>query len=124
MQQNQAAAAYQQVAKRTTNPRDLEANLLTRSAANLQRVRDNWDEDPRELNQVLTFNRKLWNVFINSATNENNPLAAPVRQNIANLGLFVMKRSHEIMLRPEPQKLDVLININRELAAGLRAQQG
>ncbi|GLQ57313.1 flagellar biosynthesis regulator FlaF [Devosia nitrariae] len=123
MQQNQAAAAYQQVAKRTTNPRDLEANLLTRSAANLQRLRDNWEDDPRELNQVLTFNRKLWNVFINSATNESHPLAAPIRQNIANLGLFVMKRSHEIMLRPEPQKLDVLININRELAAGLRAQQ-
>lgn len=123
MHQNQAAAAYQQVAKRTTNPRDLEANLLTRSAANLQRVRDNWDEDPRELNHVLTFNRKLWNVFINSATSDSNPLSAPIRQNIANLGLFVMKRSHEIMLRPEPQKLDVLININRELAAGLRAQQ-
>ncbi|KKB10556.1 hypothetical protein VE25_17640 [Devosia geojensis] len=122
MQQNQAAAAYQQVARRTTNPRDLEANLLSRSAANLQRVRDNWEKDATDLNQVLTFNRKLWNVFINSATNENHPLAAPIRQNIANLGLFVMKRSHEIMLRPEPQKLDVLININRELAAGLRSQ--
>lgn len=123
MQQNQAAAAYQQVAKRTTNPRDLEANLLSRSAANLQRVRDNWNGDKQDLNQVLTFNRRLWDVFIKSATNEENPLSAPIRQNIANLGLFVMKRSHELMVKPEPQKLDALININRELAAGLRSQQ-
>ena len=42
--QQQAAQAYQQVAKRTGNPRDLEANLLSRSAADLQRIRENWDE--------------------------------------------------------------------------------
>jgi hypothetical protein len=29
----------------------------------------------------------------------------------------------KLEVRPEPQRLDVLININREVAAGLRAGQ-
>ena len=44
--QNQAALAYQQVGKQTVNPRDLEANLLSKSAGNLQRIRDDWDDTP------------------------------------------------------------------------------
>jgi flagellar protein FlaF len=32
-----------------------------------------------------------------------------------------MKHTITLQVRPEPAKLDVLININRELAAGLRS---
>jgi flagellar protein FlaF len=119
--QQQAAQAYQQVAKRTGNPRDLEANLLSRSAADLQRIRENWDEARDQLSTALTFNRRLWNVFINSATSNDNPLPQAVRQNVANLGIFVMKHTIKTEAKPEAKKLDVLIRINRELAAGLRA---
>lgn len=119
--QQHATQAYQTVAKRTASPRDLEANLLTKSAVNLQRIRENWDLADTELLPALKFNRKLWNVFINSATNEENPLPAAIRQNIANLGLFVLNHTIKLEVRPEPSRLDVLININREVAAGLRA---
>ena len=44
-----------------------------------------------------------------------------IRQNVANLGMFVMNHQRELQISPEARKLDVLININRELAAGLRA---
>jgi flagellar protein FlaF len=117
----QAAQAYQQVAKRTGNPRDLEANLLSRSAADLQRIRENWDIARDDLRNALTFNRRLWHVFLNSATSNDNPLPQALRQNVANLGLFVMKHTIKTEAKPEAQKLDVLIKINRELAAGLRA---
>ena len=119
--QQQAAQAYQQVAKRTGNPRDLEANLLSRSAADLQRIRENWDESRDQLRHALTFNRRLWNVFLNSATSNDNPLSQALKQNVANLGIFVMKHTIKTEAKPEAQKLDVLIKINRELAAGLRA---
>jgi flagellar protein FlaF len=119
--QQQAAQAYQQVAKRTGNPRDLEANLLSRSAADLQRIRENWDESRDQLRHALTFNRRLWNVFLNSATSNDNPLPQALKQNVANLGIFVMKHTIKTEAKPEAQKLDVLIRINRELAAGLRA---
>lgn len=120
--QQHATQAYQTVAKRTGSPRDLEANLLSKSALNLQRIRENWDLAATELVPALRYNRKLWNVFLNSATQDENPLPAAIRQNIANLGLFVLNHTIKLEARPEAAKLEVLININREVAAGLRAQ--
>ena len=120
--QNQAASAYQKTGQRTTNPRDLEANLLSRSASNLQRMRDDWYSIPRlELANAIQFNRRLWTVFMTSVTREDSPLPIDVRQNVANLGIFVMKQSLSLQAEPVASKLDVLININRQLAAGLRA---
>ena len=42
-----------------------------------------------------------------------------MRQNVANLGVFVMNQTMSIMTEPKREKLGALININRELAAGL-----
>ena len=119
--QNSAALAYQQVGKQTINPRLLEANLLSRAAGQLQRVRDDWDHERAELSAALAFNRKLWTVFLGSVTGEQSELPKSLRENIANLGLFVMKQTMAIQAEPAAGKLTVLININREIAAGLRA---
>jgi flagellar protein FlaF len=42
-----------------------------------------------------------------------------VRQNVANLGLFVMNQTLSLMAEPRREKLVPLISINREIAAGL-----
>jgi flagellar biosynthesis activator protein FlaF len=119
--QHSAAQAYQQVGRQTVSPRVLEANLLSKSAGNLQRIRDDWDNSKGELYQALLYNRKLWSIFVQSVTGEASQLPTKLRENIANLGIFVMKQTIAIQDEPKPQKLDVLISINRELAAGLRA---
>jgi flagellar biosynthesis activator protein FlaF len=121
--QHSAAHAYQQVGKQTVSPRVLEANLLSRAAAQLQIVRDDWDNRRHELRDALLFNRKLWNIFLTSVTGESSQLPDKLRENIANLGLFVMKQTVSMQDNPVPSKLDTLININRELAAGLRASK-
>jgi flagellar protein FlaF len=118
--QNSAAFAYKQVGAQTVSPRVLEANLLSRAAGQLQRVRDDWDNTRHELTSALLFNRKLWTVFLGSVTGEESPLPKPLRENIANLGIFVMKQTLHVLSEPEARKLTVLININREIAAGLR----
>jgi flagellar protein FlaF len=120
--QGQAAEAYRQSAKRGAAPRDLEASLLTHSAALLQRVRDHWGENS-ELAEALAYNRKLWSVFLAAVTKPDSQLPKPVKQNVANLGLFVMNHTIEVQASPSADKLDVLIAINRQLAAGLRAAQ-
>ncbi|MGD1933649.1 MAG: flagellar biosynthesis regulator FlaF [Candidatus Phaeomarinobacter sp.] len=38
---------------------------------------------------------------------------------MANLGIFILKHTVSVQASPTPEKLDVLININREIAAGL-----
>ena len=88
-----AARTYGAVAKQTANPRELEADLLLDAAARLQAIRDGWDKRKAELDGALTNNRKLWSIFLTSATNAENPLPAPVRQNVANLGIFVFNET-------------------------------
>jgi flagellar protein FlaF len=118
--QNSAAFAYKTVGAQTVSPRVLEANLLSRAAGQLQRCRDDWENSRHELTTVLLFNRKLWTVFLGSVTGEESQLPKALRENIANLGIFVMKQTLNVMSEPEARKLTVLININREIAAGLR----
>ena len=40
-----AAQTYKNVARQTSNPRELEASLLLQAAARLQSVHDSWDEN-------------------------------------------------------------------------------
>jgi flagellar protein FlaF len=114
-----AAQAYGAVAKQIANPRELEADLLLKAASRLQAVHDAWDRARPELDQALLYNRKLWSIFLTSVTNSEHPLPVAIRQNVANLGLFVMNQTISILREPRREHLGALININRELAAGL-----
>lgn len=115
-----AAKAYQAVATKTSSPRDLEADLLLKAASRLQAVQQNWEGNKSKLDDALLYNRKLWSIFLTSATTDENPLPRDIRQNIANLGIFIMNQTMSIMADPKPERLTSLVNINRELAAGLR----
>ena len=72
-----------------------------------------------QLDDALLYNRKLWSVFLSEMTDANNPMPKAVRQNVANIGLFVMNHTVKVMNDPRPDHLGSLININREIAAGL-----
>jgi len=65
------------------------------------------------------FNRQLWTIFISAAESNDNPQPLEIRQNIANIGVFVLKQTIEMQADPDPAKLNSLININRNIAAGL-----
>ena len=114
-----AAKAYGKVAKETAGPRELEANLLLSAAAKLQALREGKDATRSEFEAALLYNRKLWSIFVTSATQNDHPLPAAVRQNIANLGIFVMSHTMAITSDRRPELLDPLISINRQVAAGL-----
>jgi len=117
----QAAKAYSDVAQATLGPRELEASLLVKAAAKLQFVKDQWDNNSPALDEALHYNRKLWTIFATSVTNPESPLPKPVRENIASLAVFIFNRTLEAETKPAPDKLSALIDINRQIAAGLRA---
>jgi flagellar protein FlaF len=88
----------------------------------LQSVHDDWDHDApvqAKLSDALLYNRKLWSVFLSEMTDANNPMPRDLRQNVANIGIFVMNQTVSVMQDPKPEQLGSLININREIAAGL-----
>jgi flagellar protein FlaF len=117
------ADSYSNNAQKNSNPRELEAQLLMRAAAKLQAIKNGTAIDLIERLNALRYNRRLWLVFADSVTSPDNPLPREIRQNVANLAIFVAKHtmSIETALEPEPERFDVLININCEIAAGLRA---
>jgi flagellar protein FlaF len=114
-----AAQTYRNVARQTSSPRELEANLLLQAAARLQSVQEFWDQKRTQLDEALLYNRRLWSIFLSEMTDAKNPMPQNVRQNVANIGLFVMNHTVTVMKDPRPQHLGSLININREIAAGL-----
>lgn len=115
-----AARTYKTVSEKISSPRATEADLLLDAATRLQTVQHNWDSrSSGDLDQALRYNRVLWTIFISTVTKTDNPLPKPIRQNVANLGLFVLKHTISILAEPKPEKISALIDINRNLAAGL-----
>ena len=117
-----AATAYGSTFKAAVDPRQLEANVLLKAARRLEEVRHGWvPEREPELEDALLYNRKLWTVFAAEVADDANPLPVPIRNNIANIAVFVFKRTLELQAAPSPEKIDPLIEINRSLATGLLA---
>ena len=114
-----AVNAYTKTKVETASPRALEANLLLQAAAKLQAVQDNWADKPRDLDEALLYNRRLWTVFLDAVTNDSNKLPTETRENIRRLGVYVMAETFSMMTKPKPQHLKSIIKINRGLAAGL-----
>lgn len=114
--------AYQSVEKLTLDGRELEASVLMRAAMLLADVKNNWttaDRDDR-LDNALRHNQRIWTLFQSELMGDDHPLPEALRQNLLALSAFIDKRTFEVMAYPEPEKLDILIEINKNIAAGLR----
>jgi flagellar protein FlaF len=118
----QQLAAYRTVQKITSSGREIEALVLTRAAQKLADVRNNWDAPDRDekLDEALRNNQMIWSIFQGELLKADNPLPKELRQDILSLSAFIDKRIFEVMAQPAPEKLDIIINLNLNLAAGLR----
>jgi flagellar protein FlaF len=114
-----AAQAYARTAQQTASPRDIEAQALLKAARQLQDAMNNWDESDSGVQHALLFNRKLWSIFVTDAISDKNPEIIEIRQNIANIGIFVLTQCSALQLKPEKERLQALIDINRNIATGL-----
>lgn len=117
-----AAQSYGETARVTENEREREAALLIKAAAQLQKVTDDEVCDKAEARRALGFNRKLWTIFVTSVTSAENPLPDDIKSNIASLGVYILGQTVEAMIKPNPDALEPLISINRDIAAGLRGR--
>ena len=98
-----AAQTYKNVARQTSSPRELEAILLLRRRPACKPCTTPGKASRASSNEALLFNRKLWSVFLSEMTDGSNPMPKDVRQNVANLGLFVMNHTVAVMKRPPPR---------------------
>lgn len=118
------ANAYAAMQKENLSGRELEASVLTRAGLMLKQVQENWDANDRDakLLEAIKFNQKVWSFFQAELSDPENPLPINLRQDILNLSIFVDKRLFEVMAFPEKEKLDIVVDINFNIAAGLRTK--
>ena len=120
-----AAGVYgSNIQQHTSNPRELEAQVLLKSAKYLQDMQNDWDNVTGEvLEETLRYNRQIWMMFYDTAIeNPEGNRPNDLRSNIVNLAHFIFKRELDILGAPAKEKLNILISINREIAAGLMTQ--
>jgi len=113
---------YDTINNMTMPGREIEAAVLTKAALSLKDCQNNWDADDREekLNKALKFNQRVWSIFQGELAKDENPLPKKLRLDVLRLSAFVDRRILEIIASPTLDKLGAVININSNIAAGLR----
>ena len=102
--------------------REIEAAALTHCALLLKDCHDHWGAPDHDaaLNEALRSNQMVWSILQSELVKDDNPLPIDIRQNILTLSVFIDNRIIQVMADPEPDKLRIIIDINLNLAAGLR----
>ncbi len=117
-----AVKSYQSVDKETMSGRETEARVLTQAALKLIDCQKNWNTPDRNtrLDAALKYNQRIWSIFQIEMTKADNPLPENIKQNILFLSRYVDKCIFDAMAFPEAEKLNMVIRINQNIAAGLR----
>jgi len=119
---NQATQSYKKAEAEKTG-RDLEAAVLLKSSIKMEMLAKKMKSGEKvrvqEIGDVLDANQKIWQVFLDNMMDDNFPVPQEIKNNIANLALFIFKRTNEVFLTGDPNKIDALIDINRNIATGL-----
>lgn len=118
------AEVYTNMQKEALSGRELEASVLARAGVMLKQVKDNWDSPGRaeKLLEAIKFNQKVWSFFQAELSSPENPLPKKLKEDILNLSIFIDKRLFEVMAFPDPEKLSIIIDIDFNIATGLRTK--
>ncbi|MEZ5669633.1 MAG: flagellar biosynthesis regulator FlaF [Alphaproteobacteria bacterium] len=109
---------YQQAQKLGSNPSETESRALLEAARRLAAVQRQ-DVPLEEYRAALRLNWRLWTLFQTDIAEPENPLPLPLKNNMLSLAAFVDRQTVAALARVTPNRLQVLIDINRQIAAGL-----
>jgi flagellar protein FlaF len=119
---NNPLKVYQEIDKSGMSGREVEAYALTKAAMALRECQGAWETPERDalLDQALKLNQRVWNIIQVELTRTDNPMPRPIKQNLLRLSAFIDTRTLELIAEPKPERLNIIISINENLAAGLR----
>ena len=109
---------YDEIRQRGGAPRETEGRALLEAARRMAETQTD-PVDNTAIREAARLNWRLWTIFQAELSAPDCPMPVEIRQNMLNLCNFVDKRVVDILAKPDPQKLDVLINVNRQIATGL-----
>ena len=103
-------------ANREVETAEADAIVLRQAADRLQKAQQLSEEDFFE--ETLLYNQLIWTVIQSEMTAEN-PLSEEIKANLVSLSIFVDKQTAKAIETREPELLDTLIDINRNISLGL-----
>lgn len=117
-----ALSNYESVDNMTMSGRGIEAAVLTKAARKLRECQDKWeiDDNDRKLEEALKYNQRIWSIFQVELAKDGHPLPKQLRADLLRLSAFIDRRIFETLASPSPEKLNIVIRINENLASGLR----
>jgi flagellar biosynthesis activator protein FlaF len=98
------------------NPAKTEAWALLESARLMEAGKT---QAKSELLNAVRRNWRLWTIFQASLLDSTCTLPNEVRGNLLGLANFIDRHTAQILVNPEPEKIDVLVTINRRIGEGL-----
>ena len=117
MQQSNKSQAYRSSQRLGSAARDTEAHALLEAARRLDAAMNGTDRDAYRA--ALRLNWRLWTIIQADVSSDGSPLPNDIRQNILSLSVFIDKHTVKALADADESKLRVLIDINRNIAAGL-----
>ncbi len=116
-----ARRAYDDASLAAPTSRELEARALYKAARLFEDCKTRWESGDigGRLEEALRYNLQLWSFFQSEILEPGSPLPPDLKANLLTLSAYVDQRTFEVMANPAPEKLQVLIDINRALAQGL-----
>ena len=111
-------ASQQRAALENAPPQAAEGYALIELARRLDDAAKT-PEDIQRIREIVRLNWRVWTIFQAELVHPECQTPNPIRENLINLSNFIDKRSAELIGEPEAPKLAVLININRQIGAGL-----
>ncbi|PIW30322.1 MAG: hypothetical protein COW30_02600 [Rhodospirillales bacterium CG15_BIG_FIL_POST_REV_8_21_14_020_66_15] len=105
------------------NPAQTESWALIEAAKRMAISIIDDNRDPKTIKDArkaaLRLNWRLWTIFQAELTTERSDVPDEIRVNMLTLCKFVDKHTVGALVNPTPEAITVLIDINRNIAAGL-----
>lgn len=98
------------------NPTRTEAWALLETAREMHQTKTGPVE---EFRQALRRNWRLWTIFQASLLEPDCQVPDHIRRNLLGLANFIDRQTADLLVKPDPERIDALVNINRQISEGL-----
>lgn len=112
-------ATYKTAQTKTDDPRDLEYRLLAQVTAAMMRAKNQHD-NVKDLVSAVLWNRDVWSALRQDLMLDSNQLPKDLRASLVSVSLWIEKETTAVM--DHKGDLDALIDINRNIMAGLKPE--
>jgi flagellar biosynthesis activator protein FlaF len=98
------------------NPARTEAWALLESARLMEGAKT---KGPDELLVAVRRNWRLWTLFQANLVDAECTVPTAIRANLLGLANFIDRHTAQLLAKPDPAEVAVLVNINRQIGEGL-----